>query len=1050
LKLEELRQSGLELIDVLRRRGEDASFKELLTNLYPHKAHFIFELLQNAEDARDKNVIKSAGASVVRFVLNESSLEFEHNGDGLFSYSDVKAITSFSGKSTKINDPTSIGKFGIGFKSVFAYTNTPEIHSGEFHFRIHDLVVPEPNGVTRPRMGERETRFIFPFDNPKKPSKKALTEIEEGLRALGDNTLLFLSHIRKIEYLLPDGSLGALERIDHKGGRIEIRASHPGGSDTVSHWLRFQKEVEVVDEDAKPKTCRIAVAYSIVEEKDKKKRKSTWKIIPLDRGQVSIYFPADKETSNLRFHLHAPFASTVARDSVRECKANQHLCSHVADLIVESLFSIRDQDLLTVGFLAVMPNIIDNLPPFYEPIRTAIVHAFKNESLTPTKCGTHAKASGLYRGPAKIVDVLNDDDLSLLTSCDPPLWAANPPQQNQREDRFLDSLKINEWGWSEIARAINKPYSFPYSDQQREENTQHKRRIEDWIVGKDDAWLMRFYALLGEVCETHYKRVDVSTLRIVRVETDHSESSEHIAPEEAFFPPNAETTPPTNISFVKPTVYSTGKAEERKKFAYSFLEKSGVRLFDAKAVIELKLAQYKSPPTQVRESYYKDIKQFIAYWKKNPNEGGIFSNKTFLLGVSHDNELYWLKPDQLCLDNPYIETGLSEMVSIHGKIPIYDSYKDKLSETHLKDFTAFLKMIGIMHELEIKNVGTHENPHTGVLWQDRNRHRTKWTSTAINEDYSISYIDKYLDMKSVSASCLLWDALIHASSKSAKARCRPNQQYPIREVESQLVYHLKRHAWIPDKSGDFKKPQDMTKDDLRIDFPYDDRNGLLTAIGVGENAKKQCEEYKARDQSAKDNGFDSAEELAKWLKVKEAGIPPEDILAQYTRRVEQPSESVRNPERRRKRVLERRENAPTKESVSRERAIQPGVSSVVAEAKAYLRAKYTNSDKQLICQCCHAEMPFKIVKAHYFEAIQCVRGLDQHHFENRLALCPTCAAMYQHARETDDKAIQHDILHLDADDTASSVEISVKLAGREFKLLFVGTHWFDLKTILSK
>ena len=139
---------------------------------------------------------------------------------------------------------------------------------------------------------------------------------------------------------------------------------------------------------------------------------------------------------------------------MRDCKANHQLRDHLVDLVVESLSSIRDQGMLTVGFLTVLPIPADNLPPFYEPIRKAIVHAFQHEPLTPTRSGGHALGGTLYRGPARIADVLNDDDLSLLTNYTPPLWTANPPQQNQREDRFLESLEIEGWGWSELVHKI--------------------------------------------------------------------------------------------------------------------------------------------------------------------------------------------------------------------------------------------------------------------------------------------------------------------------------------------------------------------------------------------------------------------------------------------------------------------------------------------------------------------------------------------------------------------------------------------------------------------
>ena len=102
-----------------------------------------------------------------------------------------------------------------------------------------------------------------------------------------------------------------------------------------------------------------------------------------------------------------------------------------------------------------------------------------------------------------------------------------------------------------------------------------------------------------------------------------------------------------------------------------------------------------------------------------------------------------------------------------------------------------------------------------------------------------------------------------------------------------------------------------------------------------------------------------------------------------------------------------------------------------------------------MCQCCHQEMPFKIGDDYYFEAVQCFKDINNYHIENRLALCPICAAMYQYARETNDQEIRRLIIESKALDDASSVEIPVTLAGKQRSLHFVGTHWFDLKTIFK-
>jgi len=92
------------------------NFDSILTGLYADPSHFIYELLQNAEDE---------GATEVRFELFRDRLDFYHNGKD-FDLRDIEGITGI-GNSKKENDLNSIGKFGVGFKSVFAITETPYI-----------------------------------------------------------------------------------------------------------------------------------------------------------------------------------------------------------------------------------------------------------------------------------------------------------------------------------------------------------------------------------------------------------------------------------------------------------------------------------------------------------------------------------------------------------------------------------------------------------------------------------------------------------------------------------------------------------------------------------------------------------------------------------------------------------------------------------------------------------------------------------------------------------------------------------------------------------
>lgn len=136
---------------------------DIFEDFYPDQAHFVFELLQNAEDV---------GATAATFTLSPDGCSFEHDGTS-FTEPNVRAITGIH-NTTKGKAPDQIGKFGVGFKSVFVYTLTPIIHSGDFSFKISRLVLPEP--IERdPKIGSR-TRFWFPFNSPKKTPEDAYSE----------------------------------------------------------------------------------------------------------------------------------------------------------------------------------------------------------------------------------------------------------------------------------------------------------------------------------------------------------------------------------------------------------------------------------------------------------------------------------------------------------------------------------------------------------------------------------------------------------------------------------------------------------------------------------------------------------------------------------------------------------------------------------------------------------------------------------------------------------------------------------------------------------
>ena len=1022
------------------------------------------------------------------------------------------------------------------------------------------MVVPDTSGLTPCDLSEQETRFSFPFDNPQKSPEKARTEIEKNLRQLDESTLLFLTNIRKIEYLLPDSTRGFLKRRKTDGNRIEILVQHPEDSESASaSFLRFEQTVDINDEDSKPKSCRIAIAFGLekrdaeitkggttlsanpilsaraialltkvgrivvmdigarkfnafvsqmvittkkrkalagvltvdrlrdiynqvferadkftqqrmdrpdrvrkipgreiqymINEEDAKKsdkrRKQPptiqWSIKPLEPGQVSIYFPAEKETSNLWFDLHAPFASTVARDSVRACEANDELRDHLVDLIAESMTAIRDQGLLTVGFLATLPNNRDNLSPFYKPILKRLIETFKEEELTPMKQGGHAAANGIFKGPAQLSNLINDNDLATILGEDysPPMWIANPPQRNQREDNFLSMLDISEWTIKNLIDSLE---------------ARQAEQITEWLSGKSENWHERLYSLLGAFLlddEGYFNNYSYREL-FLQLPIVRLSDGTYSKGGDCFFP-DEEVKPDQNFPRVAKGVCSSKK----------FLEAIGVREVGEVEKIEAILKQrYSEDPIKPRK---QDMKRFISLVEKQPRRASLFS-KYSIFQLERGK---YGKPSEVFLDSPYLNTGLRTYYDALNddhwarRWALSTEYRD--SGIDPEKLGEFAKKVGAQTKLEPE---LQEIP-----WDHPEKDRLKddggWSEVyGINMDYDVREFDLLLARPDLSKSKLVWVTMnelpdelpeVCYCSKSLKAWYRSNSRYATKSANSSLVWKLRTHRWVPQKQttkGKFscEKPSDAVAELLPSGFPFDNGAKWLEAIefGKAERNRKEKErqkeiqatqEHQQKSEAAETLGFSSVEEaqdaerilkeypglISRWKTEKQKPTFPERVSP--------------NPERRRKKLTEQHANASEKKYEPRRRSVR--VTEATACTRTWLKNQYTNESNQMICQTCKEEMPFKKHDGeYYFEAVE---ALSKEHFSKGheaqfLALCPLCAARYKEFVKNDANAMQEMRNKLA---NSEGIEISLQLGELETSIKFVETHRQDMKTILQ-
>ena len=234
----------------ITRYGTDTAVLDLLGQLYSDRTHFIFELIQNAEDA---------GATRLSFELSADRLVVRHDGRP-FTEADVRGICGVA-KSTKSGDLTAIGTFGIGFKAVYAYTQTPSVHSHDEHFRIENYVRPVAIAAAGDEPGHGlpgETLFVFPFDREDAPPATAVAEISAALAGLDPATLLFLRHIERLT--VQGGGIGAARAgaAGQRHGRGGRRYRGPGPAAGPAAPLQHQARAPVPPAPVPPATVRPA------------------------------------------------------------------------------------------------------------------------------------------------------------------------------------------------------------------------------------------------------------------------------------------------------------------------------------------------------------------------------------------------------------------------------------------------------------------------------------------------------------------------------------------------------------------------------------------------------------------------------------------------------------------------------------------------------------------------------------------------------------------------------------------------------------------------
>ncbi|CAM4834054.1 unnamed protein product [Rotaria magnacalcarata] len=224
--------------------------KKLAGDLYSEQGHFVLELIQNADD-NDYSDFTNEVIPKLKFIINDKHITIYNNEKG-FQKQNIKAICAV-GKSTKGKHKEGYcGHKGIGFKSVFVVSDTPEIHSNNYHIGF-DAADRDHVGYVCPIWRNEYQPILECEDNYTwntcirlnlKPDKDTQEQIKQKFDSIDPKLLLFLHRLKSLEIDYENYYKKIFTRYDHPQNIVEL-VENNSKCEQNNYWLVIKKTLSI-------------------------------------------------------------------------------------------------------------------------------------------------------------------------------------------------------------------------------------------------------------------------------------------------------------------------------------------------------------------------------------------------------------------------------------------------------------------------------------------------------------------------------------------------------------------------------------------------------------------------------------------------------------------------------------------------------------------------------------------------------------------------------------------------------------------------------------
>ena len=869
-KLAKDREDSAKTLEKPSMRG----IKNSVVEKYSDQAHFIYELLQNANDAK---ATKSA------FQLTKEGLYFRHNGKVHFSVSnpDTEDIDKENNTLGHINSITaiansnktesSIGKFGVGFKAVFQYTETPHIYDPNFQFEIERFIIPNKLNNDFWDRKKDETVFYFPFNKTGMSAERAFTDILEKLKKLVYPTL-FLSNLEAVTW----------ETEKETGTYI----NHLIGKRNKFGNIFFEK-VELSQQIGSNKSKEELIVFNRISEEGHAYSVGFFldnrnKLVP-KQFPAFCFFPT-KESTNLNFIIHAPFLLTDSRESIKRFeKHNTEMCMLLSQLAADSLLILKDLKLIDDEIIKLIPYQEPDEDSFFSPFYGSIKEKFKTEEILPTITAYTNCQNAYWAEDNPVLNLFNDEQLALLIEDENAKWVFRTLLRNQtRKDEqlreYIENCTYNWYEMSDLLKLIDATF----------------------IENQSEEWLHRLYEYLSKN-NSYWSEIKTKPIFI---NTEHKAVPAFEKNKKDFY--EILFLPSENLNSSTKTINPKYLENVKSK---EFFEAFGIKKPSLKDEIYNHILPLYNYDGEIDTE--KHFKMFFKYWKEEgrPEEFlELIKEKEFITYKTlNDESIYRGRANEIYFPNneilKYFESNDEAKI-----VDIDDYYSFIINDEDRYLFKVFLLKLGVSeHPRILTRVISDLNEKNNLKIKTGDRLRTG--SSGYNGqgtfDKIIDGCEEAINGIDLEKSLIIWNILCKidlANLEGTHKYFYYSQQ--VQKFESSSITLLKSKKWLISRLNVLVGPFEITINELhesyKINSDLEDILGFKPTVILSRDeriaqmfeseeeaqiAKKLLEKEKARRNSiSPDKEFENASndnDLSKSSKITRTIKTLEDLQNEF-------------------------------------------------------------------------------------------------------------------------------------------------------------------------